>query len=287
MKEMDNGCNIKFIKNDLKRGMHKNIVKYLLFILFIILSLIIYNRMIHSGITDGKITGRPGFFDRLIYLFAGNRAFNSNIGNTFSFEPIWFVMATMPSFIVYSYAVADIEGIGQQFLLRVKDKRIWWLSKCIWNISSIIVLYVVMYITIFLITIFDNYWCVKDIFIIHSDICGEINGILINNNIEIIELLIIVPFIINMGVSLLQMTFSFILNPAISFLLVIVMNVLSSFFETNILPNGYTIIIRWNIEGGRLSTPIMGIFIGIVCAVFGIVTGLMYFKKMDIIERKE
>lgn len=286
MRKNDKSDFINYVRTDLKRGMTKNIIKYILYVTFLIITLIVFDKMVESGMNAGKIADKPGVYDYWIYLFAGNNAFNSQQGNSFSFQPIWLMMTTMPAFIVYSYAAADIEGIGQQFLFRVKDKRKWWISKCIWNMCSVIMLHVLMFITIFLFAI-KNYKAVNEIFVIHSDVCSEISEIAMNQKINVIIMIIIAPLVIGIGVSLIQMMLSLIYNPAISFLIIIVMNVLSSFFETHVLPNEYTMIIRWSSRWNQGNVPVIGILIGVILAIGGLIIGDMYFQRMDIIERNK
>lgn len=274
----------RFITMDLKRGIKTNIVKYVIFSALLVACITVFGRMVNSNFLEGKIYNSPGYLDILVYLFTGNEAFNIANNNIFVMQPAWLVMCITPAFLVYSYAVSDLEGLGLQFLIKGGNRVIWWKSKCIWSVASILILYMITYgIILIQSIIFGN---TNALFTVHDDICQVVTGVTIQPYTKIIILLFLVPVIESIGISLLQMALSLILNPMLGFIIVLVTYVSSAYFSFPLLPGGYMMVMRWTQTGiNNGLNPELGIMIAIVIGAVGVLCGLVYVKNMDIIER--
>lgn len=273
---------IRCVMTDLVRGVRKNIVKYILFTVFLLTVIIVFDKMVLSDLTQGCIKDKPGIFDTLLYLFSGNDAFNAEKNNIFVMRPAWLVMSVTPAFLVYSYAASELEGMGLHFLLKEGSRKIWWLGKCVWNCISVLIMYVITYGILFVKMLIEGQ-DFASVFTVHKDICREVVEINIVPDAEAMMFLVLIPICIYAGMSLLQMALSLILNPAVSFLFVVTVYVVSAYASLPFLPGGYTMVKRWNIAGlGGGLNPQTGILIAVIMGTLGVIGGLLYLKKMDI-----
>lgn len=267
------------IISDLLRGLRKNRVKYILFVLFLVSSIITF--FPSNSVATGDGLREYSFTDELIYLLRGNAPFNPKMGNKFMIQPLWLVMSIMPSFLVYSYAVTDMEEIGLQFLVRSQSRAKWWFSKCVWNICSILVLNIILILTLLIVALPGS--GEGHIFELHNELCVNEFDFAISDGSHILFWMIIMWVVISIGVSLFQMALSLITDPMIAFIMVVAEYVLSAYFSNGLLIGNYTMIKRWQEAGysGGYS-HIQGILLSGILAVSGIVIGYLYIKKMDV-----
>lgn len=290
---------VRFIKADVIRGLKTNTVKYAVMFLFVIVSIYMLNRMITSHQQIGDVCNNAGFFDYLLYLVQGTQKYIPGKSSTFQIPVLWMVMNIIPAFLVCSYAVRDMEGQGMYMLLKNRSRRVWWLSKCIWNVVTVTLLYVIVWGTLFLGTVLGHH-SISGIWTIHKDICEVIMEMPVQSMPQAGQLpvdiyhsglfllaVIIVPFVISMEISLIQMTFSLIIGPVISFMVVVIICVLSAYFMNPLLLENYTMLMRSNLVLGNSGMNLMaGVIAAIVLGSITILLGFRYFSRMDIMAKE-
>ena len=88
-----------------------------------------------SSIPDvGELT--ETFGNHLLYLFQGIDEYIPSPDEPFDFPSMWLLVFLCGNLLTLTYPLRDLEGIGQQILVRSGRREYWWLAKCGWEIVS-------------------------------------------------------------------------------------------------------------------------------------------------------
>jgi len=245
---------------------------------------------LHKG--TGSIDENCGFFDYLFYVTAGMPKFNPDKNNLFQVPALWLAINLIPAFLVQSYTVKDLEGVGLQMLLRNKSRSIWWFSKCFWNISTVVLSYLIVWLTFIVGTLLlgntDEIWKVHEPvwhFIVgeQTQEAASKSMMSIQFNGIFLALMVFVPLFVSVGMSLMQMALSLMIGPIGGFICILSVYVLSAYFTSPLLIGNYTMIIRSGYMPINGINMVNGIFAGILVGVIGIIIGWFYLKNADIL----
>lgn len=169
---------------------------------------------------------------------------------------------------------------GRNLFVKLKDRDSWWKSKCLWCICNVL-LYYVIYILTTCVTafFFGAKWKVAV-----SDFVTDFFGNQIGN-MQIQKLLfvsLIVPCIITIALSLVQILAGFLITPVVSFACVCGLYVVSAYYTEWPLVGNYTMWIRtkWITPDG--VHPISGFILAFVLIICAWNAGEYYFSKKDL-----
>ena len=281
MQKESKGFGTVFIQ-DMKRGMRQNRIKYLVILLFTIACCCIMYRICHVKIGRGVIEGAPNFMDYLLYIMQGCSEFKASGNTVFNIPPTWIFVQMMASFLVFSYVVKDLDKQGMIMLIKSADRTKWWLSKCIWNIATIVVMYLVIWCGILIVAVSTN----KMGFLITKDICREVLDMTFTQEgIQYSLIVMFMPLIMSLGISLMQMALSLVIGPIFSFTFVLAVDILSVYFLSPFLIGNYSIMMRSDYIISNGVNSLVGALISIVLGLAGVMLGNFYFKKYDILNK--
>jgi len=267
---------------DMKRGMKQNRIKYIVMLLFTIACCCIMYRVCHGKIGRGVIANMPNFMDYLLYIMQGSVEFKAKGNNVFNIPPAWIFVQMMASFLVFSYAVKDLDKQGMIMLIKSANRTKWWLSKCIWNISTIIVMYILIWCGVLIVAVATGGMG----FLATKDICREVLDMTFaQDGIRYSLIVMFMPLIMSLGISLMQMTLSLVIGPVFSFTVVLAVDILSVYFLNPFLIGNYSMMMRSDYIISNGVNPLVGAAISIVVGIFGVVLGNVYFKKYDILNK--
>lgn len=81
-----------------------------------------------------------------VCMFKGGKYLTPDqISDSYVLPAFWLGIQIVIGFLVGYYPVNDMHTYGQQVLIRSKKRTKWWISKCVWNVATVIYCYVVMY----------------------------------------------------------------------------------------------------------------------------------------------
>ncbi len=217
------------------------------------------------------------FGDYLFYLFRGMPEIIPG-DPEMEINFFWILIFIFLAYIVSFYPFKDLSGYGQQMLLRSQKKGYWWLSKCVWNVCSVISFYLTAYLVAFLFALLLG----GDLSLLpHNDIQIYLNHFSFPELTPAMALLLtlFVPLAVSITLSLFQMTVSLILNPIFGMIASAAVLAASIFFNSQWVLGNYLMVIRNQTLSfqGLLLCPIL-------CAAF-ILTGYFYFQKRDILSQ--
>lgn len=277
----------KLLKYDLKNGFSLNIVKLLITVIFVLaFCMDFYLRKRGAYIMD-ESTPAGTFIDYLFSMFAGIKEYVPSMTDEFLIPVKWLLLHL---FILYStlyYPSRDLSSLGINILIRTKGRIIWWISKCLWNICYVLVVYLLIFISVII-------FCL----IMKEPISLNINPMFVNDLLEaespydtfsnqLVYIILLFPMFLSISLNLLQMTLSLLIKPLYSFGVMAVILLSSAYLFTPYLAGNYGMPIRSNhvVENGFTFSG--GILLFLILIVGSFMIGCFYFRRYDILDMEE
>lgn len=277
------GSFYKLIKHDLLIGIFYAKLKYVpVFLIFIFLCAHFQN-MADISFSHGITSSYPSFSDYLIDIFKGMEIYQKN--KPFEIPVSWLMINIYIAYLVSFYPFQDLNGYGQQIILHSKNRKQWWLSKCIWNISTVLTFYLIGYLVIFLFLLFSGNFSLprnKDINLLISNVNTA------NLQLESVILIgFILPIITSIAISLFQLSLAMFCKPILSCIIIISLLVVSAYSTSPLLLGNYLMILRNNlISLNNGVSEVTGIWISVFLSIFSICSGYLKFKYLDILHKE-
>lgn len=201
---------------------------------------------------------------------------------------LWLISIGGCLFLNLDYFLNDLSNAGQQLLIRSHKKGCWYFAKCIWNLCSCAVYFFVAGITITLFTIVmgGNFSDRVDMNLLNVAFRGvpEVDELSFSSTILIA---IILPYVTACALSLLQMTLCLIMKPIFSFLVCMMILLLSVYWDSSfVLGNGAMAIRSSLIITNGINPWITALECVIVIAAC-IIIGSLIFINSDILGARE
>lgn len=222
----------------------------------------------------------------LLSVFQGMQEYSPTLDRQFTFPAVWMLMYLVLAYFTLHYPYNDLEESGQNLLIRSRGRRLWWISKCIWNMVTVILFFVTGWgvvlvsclirgipitmeisgnIAYFLELRFSQFWLYPD-----------------HLTLEIL----VMPMLVMAACCLLQMTLSLFIRPVFSFMVTGAVLLASAYYQSPFLIGNYAMPIRSSRLMMHGIDPVYGIFFSIGVMALAFVTGLVRFKKYDILRRE-
>lgn len=231
-----------------------------------------------------EVQQKGSIADYIMYIYGGMDKYVPEPSNHFIFPVRWVVVFLSLSFITLNYPYKDMQGFGQQILVRTKGRTVWWLSKCGWNILSVL-----MYHCLFLGV--AALFC----FAVQSGFSREINKDLQYVVFEIDRVsimpgdapwpfvILVLPVLISMGINLVQMTLSLFIKPIFSFFVVAFLMSSSAYFTSPYLIGNYAMPVRYDMVIKDGVSIAAGIAVSFALIIVSVGIGIIRFHRYDIL----
>jgi hypothetical protein len=271
---------IKFLKFDIHYGIIKQYKKYLLFSFLIILAFFEFrsNQISFENYNFSLL-------DSILYIYGGIKEFIPTGGETFKIPYLWLLNHILILFFTLNYMHKDLEGFGQQTIYRSGSRTQWWLSKCFSQFLSVFLFYIISWLELTICTWVVNGNLSLNISKIMRDTTELGINALDNPNWNIHLYLLLVPFLFTVSMSLLQMTLCLFVKPTVSYVISVVVCILSAYYLNPLILGNYAMALRSN----QLVSNGVDINIGIICMIilglFSVLVGMFRFKKYSILTK--
>lgn len=246
---------LKLLKQDLKY----QICKKWYYFVFVILLVIYMCIQADGSMKLEEETGIDlGFGRYLSYVFQGTIEYIRDI-HPFEVRPDFMLIHIIWAYMIAWYPVRDLQTRGYQIFIRTEKVRYWWYEKCIWTAITMILYYLIIFLTI----------------------------LVYGRNIRIesgdILYLMFLPCITSFMLALLKILISLILAPVYGFMTIVFLMLLSTFFFSKFLPGNFLMVNRMIIvrEGGVTFGMSVSICMVVIAVCFAM--GSFYIKKKDIL----
>ncbi|MFP3154663.1 hypothetical protein LQZ18_09600 [Lachnospiraceae bacterium ZAX-1] len=278
---------MKFIKNlsfDIQHGIFRSKT---LFICPIVLALLSFINCTNKARVVASLeimkANKVSLGDCWVFLYGGMKEAS---GNPFAFPITWLMVFTTIPFILLNYPMKDMQGIGQQFLLRLKGRSLWWLSKCCWNVLATMLYHLVLILTLIALCL-----------LFRMPIDGHVNMDFLTEALHLDKEAVIdiptaiplfvffLPPLISIGINLVQMTLSLFLNPIFSFFAILSFLMASIYLPAPYMIGNYAMPMRydWIIQNGLPYQP--GFTIVAMLLIASVAIGFARFHFYDIINK--
>ena len=227
---------------------------------------------------------KGSFADYLMYLYGGMDKYVPELGDPFAFPVRWSVVVLALPFLTLNYPYKDMQEFGRQILIRTKSRTAWWLSKCGWNMLSVLVYHGILFCVTLL-------FCIA----VSGSLSGEINKSLqyvafqvdvppvLSDHTPWPLVMLVLPTFVSLGINLLQMTMTLFLKPIFSFFVVAFWMISSAYLTSPYLIGNYAMTMRFDvvIKGG--VTMAVGFLASIVLIIISVSVGMVRFHQYDIL----
>lgn len=182
--------------------------------------------------------------------------------------------------------VKDLHSYGQQILIRSNSRNKWWVSKCVWNIVTITSMYVILYGIIAIVAFLGG---AKMTMRLTPDVVMQLCNInmLSGTHSEEMIILLLMPLIVSITISMMQITIAIIVSPIVGFVVSQSIVFLSTIFEYKWLISNYAMLSHNKISCGSKIVYRQGILICIGIYICSWIIGLMYFRRCNIFSKNQ
>ena len=273
-KKMSNKSIRGVIWHDIERGFYADRFRYLIAVLMLAGVLIILGNH-EFGMMD-TIFFIQGGYDPVLIIKEGKIVFPF----------VWMLIQFLVPFMIYSYCNDDCEGVGIDFLMKCRSRRLWWNSKCLWNCLTVLSVYVVQYATAFVYGLCNGNLSMK----VNYELFEKISNKSVPDNpanVWIIVYMLVMPVVVSLVTALVQMTISMFTNPMIGMLAVMAWNVMSVFINNPLMIGNNSMVVRSSVYNAQRIQVWQSAAVCIVVYIVVYVVGMIGFNKKDILVRED
>ncbi len=275
---------LKAVVYDFKCGLLKEYKKFILALfLFFIIGIDLSFRMFDSHLT---------IFDYFFYLFFGMEEYINSPGNQFRFPALWICLMILPSYITLYYPYKDLNGYGKIILLKMQNKKIWYLSKCVWIVFSTLLYFGLAFLVMICVSKFNKAIFTEgisfDVITRFVPMITAETGLNFNEKGYIIIDFIhfSLPVFVSVTANIMQLFLSLFLKPYISFVLTVSYAVASTYYLKAFMFFNYGMIGRSSVFLSNGVDFYLGLILSSIIILVSVLVGIIVFSKQDIINRE-
>ena len=225
--------------------------------------------------------------DYLLSIFGGMREYIPAPGEPFQIPYLWLINHIGILYFTLHYMHDDLEGFGQQMILRSGNRTAWWLSKCVWNTAVVVLLYFIAWWTVFLFASANHAAWSFEI----SPFMAEIMVIgpyrIPRADWPVALEITFLPLLVTLAVSQVQMLLCLAVRPTISYVISIVLFISSAYYLSPFLLGNYTMALRSDKMVSNGVSETLGIGLCLILILVSIVLGIMLFQKYNILSKED
>lgn len=239
-----------------------------------------------------NVVNTPGTaMDLLFYIFKGQEKINimelAATSSRFPIPFIWILTVGGCLFLNLDYLQSDLSITGQQILIRCGSRNRWFFSKCIWNVASTFLYFILTALSasILILCIGGKVSLSPTMPLVEGFLMAD-RSLSIGIN-ESAVLAVLLPLLSLAALNLLQMTLCLFVKPIVSFLLSIGVIVLSVYIPSPILIGNAAMTIRSKMITESGVPVLWNILFTFATVLLCIIIGSVHFRHMDILPSEE
>ena len=226
--------------------------------------------------------------DIVLYFFRGKQKIILNNKIEKLELPLDYMMMNLYlMYLIGDYVVRDILSFGKTVLVRTKKRLYWWLSKCIWCVTTVLIFYGILYLCMFVCTLVVGTLSMKPDVFIAAKVCNfDISQQYFFVDVgKLMRTALILPIITSISMMLAQMAVAIIILPIIGYVMNVVVLIVSAYYMTPFLQGNALMILRSaDYKSGGIDTA-FSIGISLVIIIVSVLAGAVYFSRMDILKK--
>lgn len=270
---------------DFRRGIHSVWRLYMCeALLFILLCIDFWNRSrIFLEIYPG--TNRS-IGDTALFVFGGMRKFVSGIGTVFPFPTVWILVMSLACFSSLWYPLNDLYGFGKTILTTGQSRTRWYLAKAFWCGIAVTMYFLLGWIILCLsclITGTQFTWTISPYMMELLEL-SEVSSPIEEWHIAL--QMTVLPWVIALALSQLQLCLSLWIQPALCWMISVVILLSSAYYANPVLPGNYAMALRDRqiLSDGVNSSIGFQYAAGVI--LICLFVGVLSFKHADILGKE-
>lgn len=277
----------KLIRYDLKVGFSTTYKRYLVAsALFAVIFLTFFLSMnsFNSLAPEPEAQIKRTLGNMLLYAFGGMQEYKPAPGVAFQFPAFWMLSYLLLAYITLYYPFNDLEEFGQNILIRCRGRRLWWLSKCVWNISSVLCFFLLAWIIFIIGCLLSGCSLSMELSPSMSAILKLDNGRYMQFPASLIPQTLLLPPLVMISMNLFQMALSLFIKPFYSFMVTAVVLLTSSYYLSPFFIGNYAMPLRSDQMVANGVSLTAGIIFSLIIIIVSVVAGGIAFQKRDILK---
>lgn len=278
---------IKLAGYDLKIGIFRQYFKWLAVPVLFLAAYIDYAMRFHAYQPIDKMFAIENSLGNVVlFVFGGMFRYQPGIDEQFIFPALWIMIGMLLSYFTLHYPYKDMDEMGQNMLIQSGGRRIWWISKCIWNLVSVIFFFLIGWLVIILCCLVQGVPLSMEL---SPNIVMMLNA---SNSLPLLyptklnfELMIL-PVMMMLALSMMQMTLSLIVRPIYSFMVTGTILMASAYWQNPLLIGNYGMALRSSNMVADGVNPAVGFWYALGILLISFVIGLLCFSRYDIIKKR-
>ena len=268
----------KLIINDIEEGIIRN-KRYISAPIISFFACMVADIKINNYIFGYQLNDKRTIFDVFAEIFNGTDPLIRQ--QSFQLPYMWIGIFLCILLINFDYVNKDISQFGIQVITRLKHRKEWWYSKCIYNICSSLYYYLIFMFTIII-------FCSVNKYQILFRNTPELTQVLANSGTYIykqltafskeeIILQIVSPLVLLITLNMLQMTLSLIIKPTYSLVVTMGILLLGLFTDNVYSISRMGMCMMSNLYYVNGYDLIKGVIICVVMIIASILIGTIFF----------
>lgn len=239
------------IRAELKQGIVRRWYLYILpFALGAVSTAAFLNRYALLEAWTGELRA-ASFGDCFAYIFRGMQEYIPNQHQPFEVPVLFLLINILLAVLIGGYAAGELHGTGLNKLVRCRRRSDWWICKCIWNVISVLGYYAALIAgavtAAFIASVKPGGAAFFSGIAPHKEVVVKLlfceNPDKLNDKM-LCCMVFVLPVLTSMAVSLFQMTIELILQPWVSFMVLMANCVFSAFFMKGCWLGNYMMLYR-------------------------------------------
>ena len=269
----------KIVKYDLINGGKRNIFKYCVIIIFVIL---VCNQLMKYA--NSKIQGNLllldeiSYGDYVLYYLSGMKELVLDANKQFEIPYIWMAEQLLLCSLIFSYPIKDVRGQGKNILLQYGSRQKWWLSKCIWTLVQVLVYYLIVFSVIGIYTVFTGKLSMS----IHASLFSMTDNVTLTK--EILPVSCIYSNVLySVTIGMIQITISLLMTFVTGILLVVIYDIVALFIMNIWVLGNCSMLYRNDVivvDGINVNISNL---LCMILIILTIIISIIYFKRYDIL----
>ena len=231
----------------------------------------------------GTIAGSGTAADYYLYVMQGMYIYKFSPDSTFVIPISWFMLHIGLAYLTAYYPCKDYNEYGAIVLPAGGSRVRWWIAKMFWCLMTVFLYYIGIAVTCTISACVHGAKLSADFSV---DLLEHLYGDSMNyvSQSDMILISVLLPFAISVLMTEVQMLFSFLFTPVISFAATCGVYILSAYYTCWWLPGSYTMWQRSsyiNYEGVKPMSGFVIALFGLLCVIE---CGTLYFQDKDILD---
>lgn len=200
---------------------------------------------------------------------------------SYSFPTVWFVFHILICYFTLPYMREDLSQGGIQVITRT-NRKLWWVSKCVLNISVVAAYYFICYTSLLILALCSG-----------RNLTWELNGRIFSfyfaqslpesHSGNLFMSICVLPCLVGITINLGQMFLTLYVKPIFAFISACIYYIVGIFYAHPLVISNYAIPVRSAEIGLYNFQPVFGIVLCLLSSLAFIVIGAMKIQKQDIL----